>query len=73
MKYIDNFDLKGGDKKQLIISSIKSFLVSEKVKQGTIDFIVNTVCPELIDILVSVDKRNITIQKKVSCFFPFCT
>ena len=44
MKYIDNFDLKGGDKKQLIISSIKSFLVSEKVKQGTIDFIVNTVC-----------------------------
>jgi len=73
MKYIDNFDLKGDDKKKLIISSIKSFLISEKVNDATVNFIINTVCPELIDILISVDKRSITIQKKISCFFPWCT
>ena len=73
MKYIDNFELKGEDKKTLIISSVKSFLTSEKVDDPTIKFIVNTVCPELIDILISVDKRNITIRKKIACFFPFCS
>ena len=73
MKFIDNFELKGEDKKQLIISSIQSFLITENVNESTINFIVNTVCPELIDILISVDKRSITIKKKISCFFPWCS
>lgn len=73
MKYIDNFDLTGEDKKNIIISSIKTFLTNEKINEQDINFIVNTVCPELIDILVSVDKRNITIKKKISCIFPWCS
>ena len=73
MKYIDNFDLSGEDKKNIIISSVKTFLTNEKINEQDINFIVNTVCPELIDILVSVDKRNITIKKKISCIFPWCS
>jgi len=73
MKYIDNFDLSGEDKKTMIISSIKSFLIDEKINEQDINFIVNTVCPELIDILISVDKRDITIKKQISCFLPWCS
>jgi len=73
MKYIDNFDLSGEDKKNIIISSVKTFLTNEKINEQDINFIVNTVCPELIDILISVDKRNITIKKKISCIFPWCS
>ena len=69
MKYIDNFDLSGEDKKIMIIHSIKIFLTNEKIKEEDINFIINTVCPELIDILISVDKRKITIKKKISCFW----
>ena len=72
MKYIDHFDLSGEDKKNIIISSVKTFLTYEKINEQDINFIVNTVCPELIDILISVDKRNITIKKKISCIFPWC-
>lgn len=73
MKYIDNFDLCGEDKKNIIISSVKTFLINEKINDQDINFIINTVCPELIDILISVDKRNITIKKKISCIFPWCS
>ena len=73
MKYIDNFDLSGEDKKTIIISSIKSFLIHEKINEQDINFIVNTVCPELIDILISVDKRDITIKKQEICFLPWCS
>lgn len=73
MKYIDNFDLSGEDKKTIIISSIKSFLIDEKINEQDINFIVNTVCPELIDILISVDKRDITIKKQEICFLPWCS
>ena len=72
MKYIDHFDLSGEDKKNIIISSVKTFLTNEKINEQDINFIVNTVCPELIDILISGDKRNITIKKKISCIFPWC-
>lgn len=73
MKYIDNFDLSGEDKKNIIISSIENFLRNEKINEQDVNFITKTVCPELIDILISVDKRNITIKKKISCFFPWCS
>jgi hypothetical protein len=73
MKYIDNFEINGEDKKNIIISSVKTFLKNEKINEQDVNFIVNTVCPELIDILISVDKRNITIKKKISCTFPWCS
>ena len=32
-----------------------------------IDYIINNICPDLIDILVSVDKRKVVIKKKSKC------
>ena len=67
MKFIDNFNLSGIDKKNIIISTIKKFLSDENYSNT--DYITNNICPELIDILISVDKRKIIIKKKPSCCF----
>lgn len=34
-----------------------------------VDYVINTICPSLIDILISVDKRKIILRKKPSCCF----
>jgi hypothetical protein len=65
MKFIDNFDIKGIDKKNIIISTIKKFLLDENC--SNIDYIIDNICPNLIDILVSVDKRKVVIKKKSKC------
>jgi hypothetical protein len=72
MKFIENFNTEGVDKKQIIIKSIKQFLIDEQMNSEETDIILDTVCPELIDILLLVDKRKIIIRKKLNCFFPFC-
>ena len=72
MKFIENFNTDGFDKKGLIISSIKKFLEYEKMKSEETDIILDTICPELIEILLLVDKRKIIIRKKLNCFLPFC-
>ena len=63
--FIDNFQIKGNEKKSIIISTIKKYL--EEQKYENIEYIIHTVCPELIDILISVDKRKIMIKKRISC------
>ena len=65
MKFIDNYNLKGIEKKNIILSTIGKFLEDENYPNK--DYIINTICPELIDILVSVDKRKIMIRRNVSC------
>jgi hypothetical protein len=65
MKFIDNYNLKGIEKKNIIISTIKKFLEDENYPNK--DYITNTICPELIDILISIDKRKIIIRKNISC------
>ena len=72
MKFIENFNTEGADKKQIIIQSIKKFLIDQNMNSEETDMILDTVCPELIDILLLVDKRKIIIRKKLNCFFPFC-
>lgn len=72
MKFVDNFNTDGFDKKELIITSIKKFLEYEKMNSEETDIILDTVCPELIEILLLVDKRKIIIRKKLNCFFPLC-
>ena len=72
MKFVENFNSKGFDKKDLIIKSIKKFLEYEHMNTEETDVILDTVCPELIDILLLVDKRKIIIRKKLNCFLPFC-
>jgi hypothetical protein len=34
-----------------------------------VDYIIDTICSPLIDILISVDKRKIVLRKKPSCCF----
>ena len=73
MKFIDNYKIKGDDKKNMIISVLKQFLIDENYKQENILYIIDVIVPELIDILISVDKRRIIIKKKMSCFPFFCS
>ena len=72
MKFIDNFDLIGKDKKSIIINTIHKYLHDENTEHN-IDYIINTICPELIDILISIDKRKIKIKQKMNCFIPWCS
>jgi hypothetical protein len=72
MKFIEIFKIKGVDKKTIILATLKKFLIDENYKEEEIDFIINKICNEFIDILISIDKRKITIKKKFSCFIPWC-
>jgi hypothetical protein len=72
MKFVENFNMDGMDKKTLIIETIKKFLKYENMNSEEIDIILDKVCPELIDILLLVDKRKIIIRKKLNCFIPWC-
>ena len=72
MKFVETFNMEGFDKKQFIIDSIKKFLIYQKMDSHETDFILDTICPELIDILLLVDKRKIIIGKKLNCFIPWC-
>ena len=72
MKFVETFNMEGFDKKQFIIDSIKKFLIYQKMDSPETNFILDTVCPELIEILLLVDKRKIIIRKKLNCFIPWC-
>lgn len=73
MKFVETFNMEGFDKKEFIIASIKKFLVYEKLDTEEINFILDKICPELIEILLLVDKRKIIIRKKLNCFIPWCS
>jgi hypothetical protein len=69
IKFVNHFKITEEEKKSLIISSIAIFLESENYCKEENDFIVKIICPELIDILISIDKGKIKLQNKpVNCF-----
>jgi hypothetical protein len=70
MKFVQNYEADEDDKKDLIISSIKLFLKNENLDSPETDIILDTVCPELINILTLVDQRKIIIKSKIKCL-PF--
>ena len=72
MRFVENFNASGFDKKTFIIESIRKFLINNNMNSPETDSILNTICPELIEILLLVDKRRIIIRKKLNCFFPWC-
>jgi len=72
MKYVETINTEDLDKKTLIIKSIKTFLEYQKMNSPETDLILDTVCPELIDVLLLVDKRKIVFKKKFNCFLPWC-
>jgi hypothetical protein len=72
MKFVETINTEDFDKKSLIIKSIKMFLEYKNLNSPETELVLDTVCPELIDILLLVDKRKIVINKKMNCFFPWC-
>lgn len=72
MKFIDNYNIKGIDKKQIILNILNKTLVELNASEQDIKLLLDTLVPELIDILISIDKRRIIIKKKLSCFLPWC-
>ena len=73
MKFVDHFHLNGKDKKSMIIKTIHKYLLYSDNVVDNIDYLINTICPELIDILVSIDQRKIKIKQKMNCFVPWCS
>lgn len=72
MKFVNNFDIPGVDKKNNIITALKQFLEEQGIDSNEIKYIIDVICPELIDILVSIDKRKIIIKKKLFGCLPIC-
>ena len=72
MKFLNNFNIKKDQEKEAIQIVLKQFLEEEKYDQKEIDYIINSICPEFIDILHSVDERKIVIKKKCQPLFPLC-
>ena len=70
IKFLENFNLPGKIKKQLCIKTLETFLNEKKYIHT--NYIKKIICPDLIDILNSIDKRKITLKHHLSsCFFPF--
>ena len=69
MKFVEKFNLNGDEKKKLILSTLEKYLYNVDLQLGEKhDYILSTICPELIDILISVDSRKIKIRKQFKCF-----
>jgi len=69
MKFVEKFSLNGEEKKELILSTLKKYIYNvEDFHLTEQDYILTTICPELIDILISVDSRKIKIRKQFKCF-----
>jgi len=64
IKFIDQFIIPGEDKKSLLIESLKICLESEHFSDDEYNLIVDVVCPELIDILISVDRDETKLTKQ---------
>jgi hypothetical protein len=72
MKFANNFNKPGDEKKHNIITALKRFLIEQEFDEKEITYIIDVICPELIDILVSIDKRKIVIKRKFFGCFPIC-
>lgn len=70
IKFIEHFNIKGSDKKKILIKTLDTFLKEKKYIHT--EYITHIICPDLIDILISIDKRKIVLKKHLSsCLFPF--
>ncbi len=72
MKFINNYLIEGIEKKQIIIKTIQTMMIELDIPSSIIDYSVDSLLPEVIDILSSVDKREIIISERMSCFANFC-
>jgi hypothetical protein len=64
IKFVETFKIPGVQKKTFIISAINKCLLEDNYDKDSINFIINDLCPDMIDMLISVDKRKVSIKKK---------
>jgi hypothetical protein len=72
MKYVETINTEDFDKKKLIIETIREFLKAQNMLTPETETFLETICPELIEVLLLVDKGKISIKKKFNCFVPWC-
>jgi hypothetical protein len=74
MKFIENFNIKNLDKKQIVIYSLKKFINlngDSVIEPDEILLFINKFISDLIDISISIDNKKIRIKyKNKSCFVP---
>jgi len=76
MQYIEKYNTKGANKKEIVITIIKDIISNYKNNIPNVEHMenfVNTVFPSLIDIIISLDKKQIYIKLENSfenkCYF----
>ena len=65
MQVVEKYKINGGSKKEIVISIIKTIVSDYKnniENVETIDNFINTILPSLIDIIVSLDNKQIYIR-----------
>ena len=74
MKFIENYNIKNLDKKEIVIYSLKKFINlngDSVIEPDEILLFINKFISDLIDISISIDNKKIRIKyKNKSCFVP---
>ena len=75
MKYMNNYQIKGKDKKDSILFILKNFINTNNHdisnKEDILIFI-HKFLDEFINIISAVSDKKIRIKQKKNCFFPLC-
>lgn len=75
MKYINNFDVKGTDKKSFILYILRNFIdTNEDEIQNKEDMkrFLTIFSNDFVDIVSAISDKKLRIKLKKSCFFPLC-
>ena len=75
MKYMNNYQIKGKDKKNSILFILKNFINTNNNdisnKEDILIFI-DKFLDEFVNIISAISDKKIRIKQKTSCFFPLC-
>ena len=75
MKYMNNYQIKGKDKKNSILFILKNFINTNNNdisnKEDILIFI-DKFLDEFVNIISAISDKKIKIKQKTSCFFPLC-
>jgi hypothetical protein len=75
MKYINNFDVKGTDKKSFILYILRNFIdTNEDDIENKEDMkrFLTIFSNDFVDIVSAISDKKLRIKIKKSCFFPLC-
>lgn len=66
IKFIDNYFIEGSKKKEIVISVLNEFLKEKNSPYR--EYLINNVCPQIINILIKIERKKIILTKKKGCF-----